>query len=51
MTSEFDAQNGPDKIPDDVESRLLDDDRRRDGEFLRDYLARHRVDITEHSDE
>ena len=30
--------------PDPVAMRIAEDERRRTGEFLRDYLARHRIE-------
>ena len=51
MNCELEAKNDPDESPTDVESRLLEDDRRRGGEFLRDFIAQHRVSIEDKTDE
>lgn len=44
MRHGLDDQDGGGSAPERVERRILDDDRRRSGEFLRDFLSRHRVD-------
>ena len=44
MTRDPETSDQDDTPRPDVEGRILDDDRRRSGEFLRDYLSRHRVE-------
>lgn len=44
MTRRLDDQNQNGAVPEGVEQRILEDDRRRSGEFLREFLASNRVD-------
>lgn len=46
MTNGTENQDN-DAGPGGVEGRILEDDRRRSGEFLRDFLSRHRVDTSD----
>lgn len=43
MTARDEIETGADE-PDSVARRIAEDERRRSGAFLRDYLARHRID-------
>lgn len=42
MTARDEIETGADE-PDSVALRIAEDERRRSGAFLRDYLARHRI--------
>ncbi|MFK7918648.1 MAG: hypothetical protein AB8G14_11255 [Ilumatobacter sp.] len=49
MTRQLDNQNRDEASLEGVEHRILEDDQRRSGEFLRDFLSRHRVDAPDSS--
>jgi hypothetical protein len=49
MTAREEIETGADE-PDSVALRIAEDERRRSGAFLRDYLARHRIDTAPRED-